>query len=183
MTLSFEHPRARRDQSNDDDKPADAFDPADIRVLVVDDHAFAREIMRYALEAFGFRTVFEASHGQRALEVMAEERIDLVLVDYRMPVMDGIEFTRAVRTGATGDPGMPIVMVSSHTDVDRVRAAVDAGVHEFVAKPFKAVDLYQRIHSALTATRPFISVPGYAGPSRRAGRPVEGLPADLETAA
>jgi len=137
------------------------------------------------LEAFGFRTILEATNGEHALEIMQEEQIDLALVDFSMPVLDGIQFTRAVRAGTHGDPSLPIVMVSSHTEVSRVIAAVGAGVHEFVAKPFTARKLYLRILSALTRKRPFTNVPGYVGPCRRkAGeRQSTDRLGDLETAA
>jgi two-component system, chemotaxis family, chemotaxis protein CheY len=108
------------------------------KALVVDDSKVIRLILGKTLEGLGYQ-VFQASNGQEALETLAKEAIDLrlVLVDWNMPVMNGLEFIRQVRA----DPdyaGITLMMVTTETHLDQVSAALEAGANEYVMKPFTA---------------------------------------------
>ena len=71
---------------------------------------------------------------------------DIVLIDWAMPIFDGLELTQMIRQpGANANPFVPIIMVTGHTEKNRVTAARDAGITEFLAKPISAKALYQRI--------------------------------------
>jgi len=85
-----------------------------------------------------------------------------------MPIFDGLELTQMIRQpGANGNPYVAIIMLTAHSEKQRVVAARDAGVTEFLAKPISAKALYQRILNVIVNPRPFIKTKTYFGPDRR----------------
>jgi DNA-binding response OmpR family regulator len=100
------------------------------RALVIDDDENTRYFIRTALESFGFR-VTDADCGERGLEVFDEVMPDVVLLDYKMPGMDGLECCRRLRARWTG----PILMLSGHEDPSLPSLAVQAGASRFLVKP------------------------------------------------
>lgn len=106
------------------------------QALVIDDSRTMRSILGRQLRQLGF-DVLEAGHGEEALERIAACATPpaLCLVDWNMPRMTGIEFLRAVRARRELD-GVRLVMVTTETELSRVRAALDAGANEYVMKPF-----------------------------------------------
>ncbi len=106
-----------------------------MRALVLDDSRAVRKILRGFLESAGY-TVFEAGDGQEAIDVLAKEgAVDLALVDWNMPVMNGLEFVQAVRASSKHD-SMLLMMVTTETEIEKVSAALEAGANEYVMKPF-----------------------------------------------
>ena len=104
-------------------------------VLVVDDSRATRAVLRQILKALGFE-VTEAGHGLEALERLKEMTApDLVLVDWNMPEMNGYEFVQAVRAESDYDQ-IPLMMVTTETEVSQVTKALSAGANEYVMKPF-----------------------------------------------
>jgi two-component system, chemotaxis family, chemotaxis protein CheY len=139
-----------------------------LRALVVEDNVHMRALIRSVLYALGFKIVLDADNGERAFAILKEEAADLVLADLSMPVMDGIAFTRQVRTSPeTPNPYVPIIMVTGHTERRRVEAARDAGITEFLAKPMTVQKLLQRVLEIVERPRPFVRCTGYFGPDRR----------------
>jgi two-component system sensor histidine kinase/response regulator len=125
-----------------------------LRVLVVDDHEVALEVVRHMLEALNF-TVVTVSSGPAALAAVAEQApFGLIILDYRMPGMDGIETARRLHElDAARD--VPILMLSAFADNDAIRAARVLGVHEFLAKPVTPSSLLDAMMDALGRhTRP-----------------------------
>ena len=127
--------------------------PAKKRVLLVDDLALARETLRFFLELLGVDVV-EAENGREAVELAAGGRVDLILMDVRMPVMDGLEAARAIRAAehglvigpadgqaagavSTASPPqrVPIIALSASTDPEEVQAILAAGMDELLRKP------------------------------------------------
>lgn len=105
------------------------------RALVVDDSRAMRMIVGQILRGLGFE-VEEAGHGEEALVRLRVARdTRLVLVDWNMPVMDGLEFVRAVRSDRAFD-GVRLVVVSTETEAAQVGLALAAGADEYVMKPF-----------------------------------------------
>lgn len=121
-------------------------------VLVVEDEAPLATMLRYNLEKQGFR-VEEAADGQEALSRIAETRPDLVLLDWMLPVMSGIEVCRQIRRGAaTRD--LPVIMVTARTeDQDAVRG-LNTGADDFVTKPFSIDSLLARMRALLRRSSP-----------------------------
>lgn len=102
--------------------------------LIVDDSRVIRKVSRHILETLGF-AVEEAEHGQEALAKCDEAMPDVILLDWNMPVMSGIEFITQLR--ARPDGGDPkVVFCTTENDVAHIREAIDAGADEYVMKPF-----------------------------------------------
>lgn len=105
------------------------------KAMVVDDSRAVRLILRRTLEKYGYQ-VFEARHGKEALEVLNQQPdIGLMLVDWNMPEMNGLELVRAIRS----DPEharMVLMMVTTETEMEQMVRALAAGANEYVMKPF-----------------------------------------------
>ncbi|MGA8937679.1 MAG: response regulator [Acidobacteriaceae bacterium] len=108
------------------------------KALVLDDSRVMRGILSKILIARGFQTV-QASNGLEALEVMERDgsAISLVMADWNMPVMNGLEFVKELRTQARF-AHVPVMMVTSETDIELVGEALMAGANEYIMKPFTA---------------------------------------------
>ncbi|MGH9451614.1 MAG: response regulator [Terriglobia bacterium] len=106
-----------------------------MQALVIDDSRTTRMILKQILRQLGFE-VSEAADGKQALNVLTGMgQPDLILVDWDMPVMNGWEFIQAVRARHEFD-GLPLMMITAHTDAESVTQALQAGANEFVMKPF-----------------------------------------------
>ena len=106
-----------------------------MRVLVIDDSKAMRSILGRMLRGIGFEVV-EASDGRDALEKLkVAGKVDLALVDWNMPEMNGYEFVQAVRSEHTYD-GTLLMMVTTETEMEQVTKALGAGANEYVMKPF-----------------------------------------------
>jgi len=140
----------------------------DLRVLVVDDNAALRGLLRVSLQAFGCMNVVEASSVDNALEVLNSETVNLLITDWKMTPKDGIELVRTIRTPATSPaPYLPIIMLTGYSDASRANLAKDAGVNEFLIKPFTAEALANCIRNVFHESREFISSENFFGPDRR----------------
>ncbi|AZU04062.1 response regulator receiver [Glycocaulis alkaliphilus] len=145
-----------------------------LRVLVVDDNTHMTSILRTVLNSFGIRNVDEVRGAVEALELIRTRSYDFVLLDYNMPILDGIELTRLIRTGRDHNQQMiPIIMITGFTERSRVISARDAGVTEVCVKPVTARDLWNRIAEIINAPRPFVRSKNYTGPDRRRHKDVE----------
>ena len=116
-----------------------------MQTLVIDDSRAVRIIIRNILREMGM-DVLEAGDGREGLEqLLAHPDIEMVLVDWNMPVMNGIEFIRAVRAQRVYDP-VRIVMVTTETEADHVTMALNSGANEYVMKPFTKEVLVAKIN-------------------------------------
>ena len=140
----------------------------DVKFLIVDDNAFMRAIIRRVLSALHAEQVREAEDGEDALDIMRTFVPDIIILDWEMKPMDGIEFTRKVRL-SKDSPNVftPIIMVSAHSELDSIITARDTGVNEFVVKPISAKSLFDRIQAVIERPRPFVRLESYFGPDRR----------------
>jgi len=139
-----------------------------LKALVVEDNAHMRALLRSLLMALGLRDVSEAANGEEAFAMLREHGADLILTDLSMEPVDGIAFTRTVRSAEDSpNPYVPIIMVTGHTARDRVEAARDAGVTEFLAKPVTVHNLLLRVLEIIERPRPYVRCPSYFGPDRR----------------
>lgn len=145
-----------------------AYDMSAMRFLIVDDDILIKRLIKDVLQGFGVRRVMHAANGQEALQILQDQDIDIVVADLMMEPMDGLTFTRTLRQGEVGiDPFLPIIMLTGFSETDRVAAARDAGVTEFLAKPVTARALYQRIITIIERPRPFVRAQDFIGPDRR----------------
>jgi len=139
-----------------------------LKFMIVDDNKHMRGMVKGVLVALGGRNVLEADNGADAMKELQHFFADIVICDWNMGPVDGIEFTRMVRTNPESpNQYLPILMLTGHTELARVMEARDAGVSEFLAKPISAQSLYSRINSIIERPRPFIRTKTYFGPDRR----------------
>lgn len=116
-----------------------------IRVLVVDDTPTMRSIVKGMLRELGFRHIEEAEHGQEALEKLRVATYGLVVADWNMPVMSGIELLRAIRADETLKT-IPVLLVTAEAKKENLMEAVQAGVNNYIVKPFTAETLREKIN-------------------------------------
>ncbi len=109
----------------------------DMNVLVVDDFATMRRIIKNVLKQIGFTKISEADDGKSALKVLKDGTFDLVLCDWNMPEMPGIDLLRKVRSDDQLKD-LPFVMVTAETQKDNIIEAVKEGVSNYIVKPFTA---------------------------------------------
>jgi CheY-like chemotaxis protein len=143
----------------------------DIHVLIVDDNRQMRVLTRSLLRAAGVNRVIEAESAAEAHVGMQRYPIDLILLDWKMEPINGLDFTRQIRRGPDSpNPYVPILMMTAHTESSRVAAARDAGVTGFLRKPVSARALFDRIQTALLDPRMFVRTGAFFGPDRRHDR-------------
>jgi two-component system, chemotaxis family, chemotaxis protein CheY len=139
-----------------------------LKVLVVDDNPHMRALIVAVLQAFDIKNIHEASTGEGAWNVLQASPCDIVFLDWVMPGISGLELTKRIRTLPNSpNPFVPIIMLTGHTSLEHVRAARDAGVNEFLAKPVSAKNIVARMMSIIEHPRPFVRTKVYFGPCRR----------------
>ena len=142
-----------------------------LSVLVVEDTLPMLRLMNAVLGTLGIKNTFAATHGERGFEVFRKEAPDIVIADWHMEPVDGIELTQRIRRDPLSPNRMaPIILITGFSAVSRVGIARDAGVTEFMVKPFSANDLAKRLAHVINKPRDFIDAPEYFGPDRRRRR-------------
>jgi two-component system chemotaxis response regulator CheY len=121
---------------------------AALKVLVVDDQASVRQMTRIALEKLGIRMIHEAPNGQVALATILAQPVDVIISDYNMPEMDGVGLLRAVR-GHQQIRKVPFILVTGRGDRELVVKAAQAGVNNYIVKPFDEATLRQKLEAVL----------------------------------
>jgi len=115
-----------------------------MKILVVDDFATMRKVIKNLLRQVGYENIAEAEDGVTALEVLKSHKIDFIISDWNMPNMNGLEFLKAVR--ADGElSSLPFLMVTAEALKDNVVMAIKAGVSNYIVKPFTADVLNEKI--------------------------------------
>ncbi|MBU2621866.1 MAG: chemotaxis response regulator CheY [Proteobacteria bacterium] len=115
-----------------------------MKVLIVDDFATMRRIIKNILKQTGFTNIFEAEDGKSALKMLQNDKFDLILCDWNMPEMPGIELLGKVRADEQLK-GIPFVMVTAEAQKENIIAAVKAGVNSYIVKPFTAEIVEQKL--------------------------------------
>jgi CheY-like chemotaxis protein len=143
------------------------------RFLVVDDNYPTARIVVDILKAAGAKSASAVTDGRRAIQALPYRRPDVIITDWTMPVMNGIEMVREIRKAAlvpdprVPNPRVPIIMLTGRRSVDDIEEARTAGVNEFVIKPFSPASLLSRIEMLQAKPRAFVTQPHYVGPDRR----------------
>jgi two-component system, chemotaxis family, chemotaxis protein CheY len=122
----------------------------EVRALIVDDSSVMRKIVERSLRQAGLESlvVFEAGSGIEGLEILQSKTVDLILSDINMPLMDGLEFVRQLRSQQLA-PGIPVVMITTESSEEHVKQAIQAGAMGYIRKPFTADQVKQRVLSLL----------------------------------
>lgn len=127
-----------------------------------------RKLMCSVLETLGVGRILTAQDGERGFDIFRTDRPDIVIADWHMEPMSGIELVNLIRTSpASPNKFAPIIMVTGYSAKPRVAEARDMGATEFLVKPFSANDLAKRIAHVINKPRDFIDAPEYFGPDRR----------------
>ena len=124
-----------------------------LKVLVVDDMSTMRRIVKNVLKQIGFSDMVEAENGQDALNKLKAGDIGFIVSDWNMPVMQGIDLLRAVRADAELKH-LPFLMVTAEAQKDNIIEAVQAGVSNYVVKPFTAEALQAKLEKIFAKTQP-----------------------------
>src|SRR5262249_42293256 len=136
-----------------------------IEVLVVEDNQYMRKVVRNILVNLGVKNIHEAADGIAGLEAIRMFAPDMVILDWEMPLLNGAELVRIVRSpGVFPVPDVPIIMLTGHVERWRVVEATRLGVHEFLKKPVSGKSLLDRMVSILTNPRPMVRLRDYYGP-------------------
>jgi two-component system chemotaxis response regulator CheY len=116
------------------------------RVLIVDDAAFMRMMIKDILEKNGFEVIGEANNGVKAVEMYKKDKPDVVTMDITMPDMDGIEAVRQIKAF---DPGAKVIMCSAMGQQTMVMDAIRAGARDFIVKPFQSDRVLEAIRKVI----------------------------------
>lgn len=120
-----------------------------MKVLVVDDFSTMRRIVKNILRQLGFNNILEADDGSTGLDILQKEKIDLIISDWNMPKMTGLELLKAVR-GDDALRDIPFLMVTAEAQQENIIEAVKAGVNNYIVKPFTAETLGKKIEQIYT---------------------------------
>ena len=121
-----------------------------MRFLIVDDSSTMRRIIINTLNKLGYKECHEAANGREGVERLAATPVDMVITDWNMPEMSGIDFIRAVRAN-DATKALPVLMVTTNAAEDDIVEALKAGVNNYVVKPFTPDTIKEKIQSALKA--------------------------------
>src|SRR2546421_5641498 len=139
-----------------------------LEVLVIDDNAYMRKVIRNLLTSIGVKNVHEAVDGVAGLEAIRMFAPSLVILDWEMPLLNGADLVRIVRSpGVFPVPDVPIIMLTGHVERWRVIEASRLGVNEFLKKPVSGKALLDRIVLILTKPRAMVRLGDYYGPEPR----------------
>jgi DNA-binding response OmpR family regulator len=139
-----------------------------INVLLVDADDRMVQLLRKALTSLGFGAIYLARNGQEAIQQLASKPVDLVITDWDMEPMTGIEFIHYIRWNRLSpNRQLPIIMLTGKAKRPQVEEARDTGATEFLVKPFTVRTLCDRIMLVVDQPRNFILTSSYAGPDRR----------------
>jgi len=141
---------ASLDYLNPEKADIEHFDIEDIRVLLVDDSEFSRNFIRKVLNNIGIEHINCAANGKEALQLYQQYYFDLVITDFNMPEMDGIELVKAIRSDRQRISTVPILMVTSEQNRNRLAAFEKAGVSAVLDKPFEPTSIKRLIAQLLT---------------------------------
>jgi len=121
-----------------------------MNVLIVDDYKTMLRIVENLLKQLGFKNIHQATDGTMALRMMREGNFGLVISDWNMEPMTGLQLLKEVRADAKLKT-VPFIMVTAESKIENVAAAKEAGVNNYIVKPFNAETLKQKISSVLGA--------------------------------
>jgi CheY-like chemotaxis protein len=137
-------------------------------ILVIDDDRLVRRLVHDVLTRLGFGNVSDAEDAEKGLAILENQNVDFLICDWRMEGMDGLELTRLIRRAATlANPLLPIIMFTGNAEAHQVLMARDAGVNEYITKPFSVRQLCKHVTEIVDRPREFVMAQEFKGPSRR----------------
>lgn len=149
-------------------RPARRLDCATLSVLIVDDQPFFRVLLSEVLRTLGVQEIHTATDGADALDALENVVPDLVITDWVMPQMDGLELARQIRHAR--DPGihmLPVILVTANNLKSQIERARNCGIDTFVLKPVSIKSVVERLRDVIERPRPLVLTDTYRGPCRR----------------
>jgi DNA-binding response OmpR family regulator len=144
------------------------IDFSTVGFLIVDKNPLSADLVKDILAMLGSTVIRIARTTDRAIQIAGAGDVDVIITEYMVEPEDGVEFVDRIRNGIDSpDRLIPIIMMTAETAPAIVAAARDAGVSEFLAKPFTVEGLYRRLVSVIARPRSFINCEDYFGPDRR----------------
>ncbi|WP_034764135.1 chemotaxis response regulator CheY [Chrysiogenes arsenatis] len=120
------------------------MDKKDMRIITVDDSSTMRRIIKNTLLRLGFKNVIEADNGVSGLAALGENKVDLVITDWNMPEMDGLQFVKAIRASEEYKH-LPILMITTEAAKEDILEALRSGVNNYIVKPFTPETLKEKL--------------------------------------
>lgn len=120
----------------------------DLNILIVDDSPTMRRIIKNTLERIGYKNSIDASNGKEAIDMLKDNNINFVITDWNMPEMNGLEFVTELRSQSEYE-NLPILMITTRGMKDDVLQAVQAGVNNYIVKPFTPETLEEKINKLI----------------------------------
>ncbi len=145
-------------------------------ILIIDDDDFIRKVVKSVLQKAGYR-VFEAVDGESGLNIVKSEKLELVITDYKMPGLSGLEVVEHI---AHTQPGLPVIMLTGYGDVELTIKAIQAGAYDYIEKPVKNQELLEAIKNGVKASAHSKSLKQIIAPEARK-EIEENLPAGKST--
>ena len=150
-----------------------------VRVLIADRDIRTATLVQKIIFSFGIRMIDVTTDGEEALEFLKSKPYDFLITEWNMHPFDGIELVKTIRSAKEDKRikrDIPIIMMTASAELEHVQIARDAGISEFVAKPFSAKTISSRIIQIIDNPRMFVESNGYTGPCRRRrGEPPKGV--------
>ena len=148
-----------------------SFEFKKVKILLADPDYFVAEIAMQNLKALGFTNIQYVKTSDEALDYLRSNDVDILITEWLIRPMDGIEFVRYIRRDKNSpNRKVPIIMLTAKGELDDVKLARDVGITEFLVKPFTVQTLYQRIEYLVDYARAFVLSDGFIGPDRRRKR-------------
>lgn len=141
-----------------------------LKVVVIDDNEHMRTLLRAMLTGLGFRHIHVEENGKAGFAALQKVKPDLVLTDFSMQPVDGVEFVRMVRGLNSPLAWVPVIMITGHNERHYIEQARDSGATEILTKPVSPRDLFLRFKEVIERPRPFVKAPSFIGPDRRRKR-------------
>ncbi|MBP7065270.1 response regulator [Ferrovibrio sp.] len=147
---------------------SEKIDFSHVRFLIVDNNRLMGKLVKDILAMLGASQISLARDYEHALVALRSGSIDVCITEWNLKPRSGLELLDFIRNDATSaDRLLPVIMLTANSEMEYVVESRDAGVTEFLAKPFTADGLYRRLVSVIARPRDFVSVRGYFGPDRR----------------
>jgi CheY-like chemotaxis protein len=143
------------------------LEPAVRRVVIVDPNASSARLLSDIMKGLGAREVYVESDEERALELLRDVEPGIIFTERSGETLNGEFLARRVRRSSMACRMSPIIMVTGEATAAAIKGARDAGVHEFLRKPYTTGDLFKRVENVALKPRPWVEAVGYVGPDRR----------------
>ncbi|MDQ1155415.1 two-component system response regulator [Brevundimonas sp. SORGH_AS_0993] len=148
-------------------KTLSRIEPVVRRAIIIDPNPAAVRLLADVMKGLGAREIYSETDDERALELARDVEPGIIFVERSGPTLNGETLTRRIRRSNMVCRTSPIIMVTTEATAGAIKGARDAGVHEFLRKPFTTGDLFKRVENVAVKPRPWIEAVNYVGPDRR----------------